>query len=271
MVSKGVDVWLHVVDLVTELSDDSWSPPETELVVISFGVRSSNNGVGVVSNQPLVQQSSSGKSSLRDSRVSGFFVPRFNVSGNARSSWVGVVSSSSEGYSLVVQSCNEVVASGGAVVGEDEEVIISGGGNGESPAGITNIVSSSRAGGITGRRSVPYWGSIGGQGVELSGIGMDGEDSVGGIDSGGDNDSVNSLWQPFQDSDVRSSSASESEGSDTNAWGGWNESSVVDLDLSTRNRCLFEEGSDVIEGGFSGVDGELLVTESGGSSSASTS
>jgi hypothetical protein len=150
LVSKSGNVGLQVVDGVTELSDDSWSPPETELVVISFGVRSSNNGVGIVSSQPLAQQSSSGKSGLGDSRVRGFFVPRFNVSGNARISWVGVVSSSSEGYSLVVQSCNEVVASSGAVVGEDEEVIISGGGNGESPAGVTNIVSRARASSITG-------------------------------------------------------------------------------------------------------------------------
>lgn len=150
MVSEGVNVWLHVVDLVTELSDDSWSPPKSELVVISFGVRTSNNGVGVVSNQPLAQQSSGGKSSLGDSRVSGFFVPIVNVTGNASSSWVGDVSSSSEGNSLVVQSSNEVVASGGAVVGEDEEVIISGGGNGESPAGVTNIVSRAGARGITG-------------------------------------------------------------------------------------------------------------------------
>jgi len=99
---------------------------------------------------------------------------------------------------------------------------------------------------------------------------MDGEDSVGGIDSGGDDDSVDSLWQPFQDSNVRSSSASESEGSDTNTWGSWNESSVVDLELSSSNSCLFEEGSDVIERGFSGVDGELLVTEGGGTNGAST-
>lgn len=270
MISISSDIWLQIVDGISELSDNGRSPPQTEVVVVEFVVRTSNNGVGVVSNQPLVQQSSGGKSSLRDSRVGGFFVPRFDVSSNASRDWVGVVSSSSEGYSLVVQSSNEVVGDG-AVVGEEEEVIISSGGDGEGPAGITNIVRGGRAGVISSVRSVPNWGKRVGNSVEFGSIGMDGKDSVGSGISGGDDDGVDSLREPFQDGKMRSSSAGESERSNTNAWGSRDKSSVVDLDLSSNDTALFEEGGDVIEGIFSGVDGELLVSSGGGSSGTSTS
>lgn len=269
LISETLNVWLEVVVSISELSNNGWSPPETELEVISFGERTSNNGVSPVGSQPFVQQSSGGKSGLGDSRVGGFFVPRFNVSSNARISGVGVISSSGEGYSLVVQSSNEVVVGVGGVVGEDEEVIISGGGDGEGPADVTNIVRGSGAIVIVGIRSVPNWGGISGESVVFGGIGMDGVDSVSSEVSGSDDDGVDSLREPFQDGNVRSSSASNCKGSNSSAWIGGIESSVVDLDLGKGDGGLFEEGGDVIESGFSGVDGESLISSGSGSSSAS--
>lgn len=159
----------------------------------------------------------------------------------------------------------------GGVVGIEEDIEISSvwSGNGEISVWGRSIRSASRSRGVWDFRPVI---GIGGDVLSERRIGVNSEETVVLEVISGDNNVIESSVQPQEVRKVWSiRGVRVVESHEVGAWGGWDESSVVDLELSSIERGVFNEGSDVPERSSGSIDGELLISSGGGSWSASSS
>lgn len=157
------------------------------------------------------------------------------------------------------------------VVGIEEDIKISSVWSGYSEISVwsRSIRSASRSRGVWDFRPVI---GIGGDVLSERRIGVNSEETVVLEVISSDNNVIESSVQPQEVRKVWSiRGVRVVESDEVGAWGGWDESSVVDLELSSVEGRVFNEGSDVPERSSGSIDGELLISSGGGSWSASSS
>lgn len=159
----------------------------------------------------------------------------------------------------------------GGVVGPEEDIEISSvwSGYGEVSVWSRSIRTARGRGLVWDFRPVV---GIDGDVLSERRIGVNSEESIVLEVIGSDNNVIKSSVQPDEVRKVWGIRAVRVvEGHESSAWGSWVKGSVVDLELSSIERGVFNESSDVPERSSGGIDGELLISSGGGSCSASSS